>query len=306
MIRHFGYACQNMTLGEFVKPKKNRVLTDRTIRLANFSLYKANDLILQNVKDLLKIIYWNKENGIFFFRVSSNLFPFMDHPDLKYGIDCLKNGDDIKGIIRRAGDVAKSCGMRLSSHPGAYTCIASPDESIVCKSLDSIEMHSMVGDLLGHDDFVINIHVGGSYGGDFAGTADRFALNFARLTDRAKNRLTIENDDKKNMWTVQLLYDLIHKKTNLPIVMDIHHHRLNSGGQSMEDALLLALSTWNRERVPKIHYSDPRDQERPQAHHDYADGWKDLPEFGVDFDCMIEAKMKELALLRLREFSAQR
>lgn len=301
MIRHFGYACQNMTLSESVKPKKNRVITDRTIRLANFSLNKANDLILQNVKDLLKIIYWNKENGIFFFRVGSNLFPFMDHPELKYSIDDLKNADDIKGILRKAGDVAHSCGMRLSSHPGAYTCIASPDESTVCKSIDTIEMHSMIGDLLGHKEFVINIHVGGSYGGDFAGTSDRFAANFARLSDQSKSRLTIENDDKKSMWTVQLLYDLIHKKTNLPIVMDIHHHRLNSGGQAMEDALFLALSTWNRERVPKIHYSDPRDQDTPQAHHDYVDGWQNLPDSSIEFDCMIEAKKKELALLRLRK-----
>lgn len=301
MIRHFGYACQNMTLSELIKPKSKRVFTDRTLRLANFSIRRVDELILQNVKDLLKIIHWNKDHGIYFFRVGSNVFPFMDHPELKYGIDDLAHASDIKAIIARAGEVAHSAGMRLSSHPGPYTCLASPDEAIVQKSIDSLNMHSLMGDLLGHDEFVINIHVGGSYGGDFNGTADRFIANWNKLSDRVKSRLTIENDDKKNMWTVDKLNDLICKRINLPIVMDIHHHRLNPGTLSVEDALMTSLITWKGGRVPKIHYSDPRDEEYPQAHHDFVDGWKDLPDVGMDFDCMLEAKHKELALLRLRE-----
>ena len=79
--RYFGYACVNMTLGE-VKPASKRVFTDRTLRMDGFSLRRASELALKNAKDLVRVMEWNAEHGIRFFRVGSGIFPFMDHPTL--------------------------------------------------------------------------------------------------------------------------------------------------------------------------------------------------------------------------------
>lgn len=281
-----------------IKPASKRVFTDRTLRLDGFSMRRVNDLVLSNARDLLKIMYWNAENNIHFFRIGSGMFPFMDYAELKYGIDDLADSKTIRGVMRNAGKVARDNGIRLSMHPGPYTCLASPDAAVVDKSLLCVEMHSLIGDLVEADQFVINIHVGGVYDGK-PDAAMRFCDNFGRLSDGAKGRLTLENDDKEGMWTISDLMT-IHEKTGVPLVFDTHHHNLNSGGMGMIEAGLMAFSTWDESRVPKIHYSEPREGSRPQAHADYI--CNRIPELCSvrDFDVMIEAKMKELALIKYR------
>ena len=70
-------------------------------------------------------------------------------------------------------------------------------------------------------------------------------------------------------------------------------------------ALELALSTWSDDIVPVVHYAESRSIEynntkiKPQAHSDYV--YTPLNSYGHQFDVMIEAKHKELALLRYRD-----
>ena len=150
----------------------------------------------------------------------------------------------------------------------------------------------------------INIHVGGTYGGDFAGTAKRWCTNFHRLSEPAQARLTVENDDRASMWSTQHLYDYIHKDILIPIVHDIHHNRFCDGGLTDQEAMTLAASTWG-DVTPVVHYSESRSIEqndpkiRANAHSDYVYDFIDT--HGLDVDIMLEAKAKELALLRYRE-----
>lgn len=297
-IRNLGYACQNMTLCD-VKPASKRVFTDRTLRMDGFSIRRVNELALSNARDLLKVMWWNVENDIKFFRIGSGIFPFMDHPELNYKISDLPTAHSIMGVLNGVGSLARDNGIRLSMHPGPYTCLASPDDSVVAKSLMCIEMHSAIGDALGmEDDFPINIHVGGTYEGKQP-TAQRFINNFSKLSATAQKRLTLENDDKPSMWTIQDLLP-ISENTGVPLVIDVHHHSLNHGGIPLDEAAQMAFNTWSKDRIPKIHYSEPRDGSRPQAHADYVS--KSIPELCAvrEYDVMIEAKMKELALLRYR------
>jgi UV DNA damage endonuclease len=75
------------------------------------------------------------------------------------------------------------------------------------------------------------------------------------------------------------------------------------------EALQMAASTWGNIK-PVVHYSESRSIEqknpkiKPQAHSDYINL---LPNnHGVRYDCMIEAKMKELALMRaIRLYESQ-
>ena len=297
MMRYIGYACKNMSITQ-----REKVLTDRTCRMDKFSITRANELALKNSADLLRILQWNYENNIQFFRIGSGIFPFIDHPDLQYKLADLPDAVAIQLNLQTAGAFAKRKLTRLSCHPGPYTCLASPNPKTVEKSLLGLQMHSTLADLLGYgEEFAINIHVGGVYE-DKAATAKRFVQVYQQLTPLLQRRLTLENDDKASMWSIQELYDLVHKHCGVKLVLDIHHHKFCEGGNTLETAAQLAFSTWaGFSEIPKIHYSESRPNSRPQAHSDYLK--ESIPVLcnDTEYDVMIEAKSKDLALIHYKK-----
>jgi len=305
-LRNFGYACQNLSLNSEGTPKKDRIFTDRTLRLSNFNKERAGELAVQNCADLIKILKWNKDNNIKFFRIGSGIFPFMDHPTIGYSLDDLRPQQAvlIRWHMKEAGDFAKANNMRLSCHPGPYTCISSPDQEIVAKSIKCLEMHSLIGDLLGYgDEFAINIHVGGVYENKHA-TSGRFLSSFCKLDDRIKRRLTLENDDKASMWSMSDLFKMIAKYCTVKLVLDIHHHKF-CNQESLIEAADMAFRTWGGFcEVPKVHYSESRDDNRPQAHSNWA--INEIPTLSdtIDYDVMLETKMKDQALISHRRLYA--
>lgn len=98
------------------------------------------------------------------------------------------------------------------------------------------------------------------------------------------------------------------RKTNppVPIVFDFHHHKFCTGGLSEREALLLAAQTWPPGVKPVVHWSetkpDPRSpgKERP-AHSDYVFHEVDVSAVLSGVDVMVEAKAKELAVLRFKQ-----
>jgi UV DNA damage endonuclease len=295
-IRNLGYACQNLTLNENVK-QKNRTLTDRTCRLDGFNLSRISELIRDNSKDLVKIMQWNADNDVRFFRVSSNVFPFFDHFALAYTLQSLKHHTEIVYNFKEAGKIASENNIRLSCHPGPYTCIASPNEVISDRSLVAIKMHHLIGQLLSSENFCINFHVGGVYESKDE-TAKRFCKNFSSLPKEIQEQATIENDDKSSMWSITDLYEKIYQNCGVKLVLDIHHHKFRND-EPLTEAAKIAFSTWSNE-IPKVHYSESAEQKRPQAHSDFVESC--IPELSetVQYDVMIEAKQKDKALLRYR------
>ena len=88
--------------------------------------------------------------------------------------------------------------------------------------------------------------------------------------------------------------------TRIPITFDYFHHKFNTGGQTEEEALHLAATTWP-ENVPQCcHYSESRRKEkldesiRPQAHSDII--YDEIKTYGLEPDIVIEAKLKEQAI----------
>ena len=120
------------------------------------------------------------------------------------------------------------------------------------------------------------------------------------LSDAVKTRLTVENDDKLSLYTVQdLMY--IYDKVKVPIVFDYHHYNCQQDPMSEREARLLAATTWPACMKPVVHYSESKalhennNKLKPQAHSDYITKLPDL--HGADADIMVEAKAKELAIL---------
>jgi UV DNA damage endonuclease len=151
----------------------------------------------------------------------------------------------------------------------------------------------------------INIHVGGTYGGDFEGTAKRWCENFKRLDANTQKRVTVENDDKASMWSTKHLFDYIHSEIGIPIVFDYHHYKFCTGGQTEQEALELAMTTWPDDVTPVVHYSQSRAEEhndpkiRPQAHSDSY--WAAPNFYGHTLHVMCECKHKEKGVFALRE-----
>ena len=291
---NLGYACINMTMGK--KVTTNRAMVKRTFDAKGLDY--VSELALLNAKDIIKILEWNRLNGISLFRLSSAIVPWGDHLDLTQ----LKDYKEIKSELKKAGDFAKFHNMRINSHPGPFVVLTSPKEQVVTNAIADLELHGKIFDMMGlsetrHNN--INIHCNGVYG-DKQSAMDRFIQNFKRLSPAVRNRLTLENDDKATMYSVlDLMY--IHQNTGIPIVFDYHHHNFCTGGLTEEEALKLAVTTWPDGIKPEVHYSESKaiheenNKLKLQAHSDYI---KQLPNtYGIDVDVMVEAKAKELAIL---------
>ena len=291
---NLGYACINMSMGK--KVTTNRSMVKRTFEAKGLDY--VSELTLLNSRDIIKILEWNRLNGIKLFRLSSELIPWGDGLDLTQ----LKDYKEIKFELKRAGDFAKYWGMRINSHPGPFNVLPSPNESVIQKTIADLELHGKIFDMMGLSKTPynnINIHCNGVYG-DKKSAMDRFIQNFKKLSPSVRKRLTLENDDKASMYSVKdLMY--IHQNTGIPIVFDYHHHQFCTGGLTEEEALKLAVSTWPEGIIPEVHYSESKalhennPKEKPQAHSTYIN---ELPNtYGMDVDIMVEAKGKELAIL---------
>jgi len=291
---NYGYACINETL------KKQKVTTNRSLKKATLDkkgLEYVSELAVQNVRDLEKYLQWNLENDIMLFRMSSNIIPWGNKIDWF----SLKDIDEIKEIFKRCGDFATKHDMRLTMHPGQFVVLTSPHQHVVDNSVSELQVHSDIMDLMGLSRTPynkINIHMGAAYG-DKEASAKTFIKNFKNLPDGIKSRLTVENDDKAVMYSTSDLFRLVYQELQIPIVFDYHHHKFCTGGQTEQEGLALATSTWNRIK-PVVHYSESKAlneglKVKQQAHSDYI--LNKIETYGLDVDVMIEAKQKELTVL---------
>ena len=236
---NLGYACINTAL------KSGGIFTNRTMRRKTFDskgLDYVSELALQNVKDLETHIHWNHEFGIKLFRLSSQIFPWME----EYNWEDLKDWDEIKDRMLQIGNYAKDYNQRLTMHPGPFHCLASPSDKVVKRTVIGLNKHSEQFDMMGYEPShynKINIHIGGAYG-DKEAALERFCKNFELLGDNTKKRLVVENDDSPTEYSVKDLYEGVYKKIGTPVTFDYFHHKFNTGGQTEEEALKLASTTW--------------------------------------------------------------
>ena len=295
-----GYACINSTL-----QAAEGITTNRGMRQKTFNekgLDYVSELALQNCKDLVNIVKWNEEMGIKLFRMSSDIFPWMTF----YEFEQLPDYNQIINTLKGVGQLADKYGQRLTFHPSHFNALGSPNPIVVEKAVKELNKHGEIMDIMGLSNTVynkINIHVGGAYG-DKEATLKRWIKSYYLLDDSTQKRLTIENDDKANMYSVKELYKGISKQCGVPIVFDYYHHKFCTGGLTEQEALTLAVSTWPKDIIPCCHYSESRRKEhldesiRAQAHSDRITDT--IQSYGLDIDVVVEAKHKELAVLNYK------
>ena len=299
-VPQFGYAALNRTLRE------EDVRTNRGMQQATFEergLDYAGELAEQNCRGLRRIVRWNIDHDIHFYRITSDLIPWYS----QYDLEELPNSDAVFDILGDVGDLAEEHDLRLTFHPSHFVKLASPTDSVVENAVRDLECH---GDLMDAIDLSrtpynsINIHIGAHYS-DKAATAERFCAAVDRLPPAVSDRLTVENDDKESLWSVPELVESVHDEIGMPVVYDALHHQFSDRGLTGREALEAAVSTWPDDVRPIIHYSESRRLHEadpsvsPRNHSDYVAG--PIHTFGREVDVMIEAKMKEQAVMQYRQ-----
>lgn len=296
MKLQYGYCCLNTEL------KKQNIFTSRTCRLN--TLQKNGLIYVYNLDDLIKIIKWNHENDIFVYRMSSQIFPFITHDQYKD----LYNIEQFVNKLKVIGDLSKKYKQRLTFHISHFSVLASDNENIVNRSIADINKHSEIMDIMGLDkNSVMVIHIGSKKGGKDKSLL-RFKQNYELLSLSAKKRLVIENCEFSYSTS-----DLLNfcKDLKIPLVLDIHHYNINPGNIELKDVIKPIIDIWKIRKIkPKFHISESipgisnnDDLKKRRKHSDYVEIIPDIVNDVLkitDLDLMVEAKMKEKAVIHLQ------
>ncbi|MFX0108589.1 MAG: UV DNA damage repair endonuclease UvsE, partial [Candidatus Hodarchaeota archaeon] len=233
-----GYPCVNLSVG---------CSSSRTFRLKSYSEERMSDAIENNLNCLKKVLRFNLERGILFFRITSDLIPFASHPICTYNWQ-----DTYRESFKRIGRFIKKHRMRVTMHPGQYTVLNSKDDIVYLNSIKDLEYHVQVLDLLGLGPSAkVQTHVGGVYG-DKETSLNRFVERYKDLDVRIRKRYVIENDERS--YSLSNCLD-IHEKTGIPVILDILHHQANNRHESIHQAFSQANETWRRrDGIPIVHY----------------------------------------------------
>lgn len=262
---------------------------------------------------LAEILDYLRDNSIRMYRMASALAPYATHPDHPRFHDQVEQSRE---LLEQIGERVRDQGVRLSFHPGQFIVLNTPDDQLAQRSMADLELQAGILEAMGlGDEAVVVTHVGGVYGDRRAARA-RFVRRFELLSEVARRRLVVENDDSR-FGVADVL--AIHHLTGIRVVFDAHHHRCyDRDGIPPTEASKGCLETWASSAAPpKVHFSSPRTdwgfrqgveagaKRRPlSAHAEFID-----PFAFIDFfrpiaqwapDVMLEAKAKDIALLQLR------
>lgn len=263
-------------------------------------LNKLKQVTLSNLDDLYKILQYNVENNIHFYRITSALVPLATHPEV--------SNWDYRKIFRvdfeRIGKFIRDSNLRVDTHPDEFNVLNSIRDEVVVSATRNLWSHVHLFEDINYPEGKMVLHIGGAQGGKEE-ARKRFIINFRALPVEISSRLMLENDDKT--FTAKEVLSIC-KEVGVPMVVDAHHHICNNDGEDLYPMLGEIFSTWDQQPLaPKIHFSSPRELERDRKHADfiYPEDFIDFVEraksFDRDFDVMIEAKMKDKALFQLAQ-----
>ncbi|RKQ37261.1 UV DNA damage repair endonuclease UvsE [Oceanobacillus halophilus] len=284
--------------------------TSRTMTYANFSkiqdreaaLRKLEKISKENILNVLRILRHNIASDIYFYRISSKLIPLADHPetsDWNYMKPLKQVLGDIKEFLKEHPK------MRVDFHADHFVLVNTSKKDVLTKSIKTLRMHYRLLKGMGVEPVHRCVmHVGGGYD-DPEKALEKFIHNWAFIPSDLQQMIILENDDK-TFSLVETLY--LCEKLGVPLVFDYHHHLAHHHDPNWYLYWERVLNTWKHSELPvKMHISSPKSSDKFRAHADYVDS-----EMFMDFlraikgsvpqiDCMIEAKQKDSALLRLME-----
>jgi len=262
---------------------------------------------------LRDILLYLQANQVHFYRMHSGLIPvaLADVP-----AHLAKALDQARPLAASVAALARAAGVRLTFHPYSAVVLNAPGVEQSAQSLARLASHVAWLDALGlGPEAVVVLHVGGVYGAPLE-SLERFMRRYEALPEAVRRRVALENDDRRyafaEVWCV-------HERVGVPLVLDVLHHQVhNPQRQPLQEALAAALSSWPAGVTPKLHFSTPRTDVRQlegsgrlktptwTEHADFVNPFAfidllPLLEGLPDVDIMLEAKARDVALLKLRQ-----
>lgn len=193
---------------------------------------KLGAIVLHNLAALERQIEWVGARPPLerLLRIASNVLPGYTHPIAAPLYDEPAFARAIADGLARIGARARALGVRLSFHPGPFCLLASRNPAAIENGIGELEYHARIFEMMGFGSgwhphgAHINIHIGARDPG-LAG----FRETLPRVSRTARDLLTIENDEFGfGLDELLTLADLV------PIVLDLHHHWVESGGAYIE------------------------------------------------------------------------
>jgi UV DNA damage endonuclease len=281
--------------------------------------WQTNPHLRVSLEYLVEIFTYLRKHRIHMYRMSSDLAPYATHPDMPQFHSMVRES---ASDLARVGRLAREQDLRLSFHPSQFIVMNSADAGLVRKSIADLESQAEMLDLMDcGPEAVVVIHVGGVYG-DSVLARERWVQTWKRLGEPVRRRLVLENDDTR-FSAADVLW--IHEQTGVRLIFDHQHFWcLNPERLELQPTFARFLATWPKGVRPKMHFSCPRTEMRELSRKNRSTGkpekvlqapvWTGHADFNSPFetilflrsirdhdvDVMLEAKAKDLALLRLR------
>jgi len=323
-----GFACKyfhpDRSLSKRLLEEIERPLNERTTTITWLNRQSRDvaeqrlwDIMVHNIQGIEKLISYvgGLPDELRMVRIGSNILPAYTEPDWCY----YWQKSDVKSYCERefikVGELARRLNVRLSFHPGQFTVLASDNPDIVSRSIEEFEYHADMARYMGYgksfQDFKINVHIAGRCGPEGIRTV------LPKLSTEARNTITIENDE--NRWGLDSSLEL---EKDVPLVLDIHHHWVNTGEYITkdDDRVKRIIGSWRGIR-PVLHYSVSREDYlsthsegiRPAMDTLLSQGYKKAKlrahsdmywntavnewawTFSDEFDIMCESKSKQVA-----------
>jgi UV DNA damage endonuclease len=285
-LKEQGFGHQTMTFKRFNSLPREEALEILGSRIQN------------NLMVTDKTIQFCAENN-YVYRVSSDIFPLITYDEANVDLEDLPNYDEIQDEFDNLSETITSTNVRVSAHPSEFNSLSSLSEKVVEKTITELNFYSSFFDRIGlpaDRRSPMNFHVHNN-NGTREEIAHRFYNNFKKLDNNCQARITIENDDKLNCWSVKELVDIFHPITRIPICFDYLHHKCHPNGLTECEAINMCWDTW--QTTPLFHYSESRPGNNPRAHCDVPT--QPFDTYGLEFDIDFEVKGKDLAIAEYNE-----
>ncbi|MDY5212081.1 MAG: UV damage endonuclease UvsE, partial [Intestinibacter sp.] len=157
-----GYVAISNALGNKVTSSSN--VTYKTYSKLNSQekrIQKLKSITSSNFNALEKIIRYNIENDIHFYRITSALIPLTTHPEVpnwEYRKIFKKDFEYIGKLIRQSN-------MRVDTHPDQFNVINSAKDEVVQNTIRNLSRQVEWFEDLNYPEGKMVIHVGGATGG---------------------------------------------------------------------------------------------------------------------------------------------
>ena len=231
-----GFCCKFETEDKTLKASMNQASTTlKALRAMTRDQVhtKLSGLVRHNIEALGRQLTWisQQPQEMRLFRITSDFLPAYTVPEFYW----FYADADIKRLIEDGlkGTSAFTAlhDIRLCTHPGQFTTLCSQRTDVVDNSIIDLNYHAYLAESMGYgatwhsQGFAINIHANSNLD---AGLTRLKSTIQNRLNPTLRNLLTIENDEFG--CSVDEMLDA-KLDSVVAIVLDIHHHWVESGGE---------------------------------------------------------------------------